>query len=360
MTVDCDPVATAPGTDLRRRMLRESMPQMSDRRSVFDLVEGFQLAHAVATLHDLELFTALQQPRSAKELSKRFAVDANLLRGLLEYVAARTDLLRKTGENFVATRNYSNASRFLLDLYLGAYGGNAKNLAALLRNPVAGPKSIDLSRHARAFAAVNGSPLGVLPELIRQLGFNHLLDLGCGNGGLLVDLAAKDPQFVGWGLELNHEMCKVARARIRAARAGKRLRVLQGDGADLKSALPAQVAGRVEAVTAAQVANEMFAKGHSRAIAWLRNLRKMFPGRPLLIADYCGRLGVKRQRFARLPGKEALRETLLHDYAQLISGQGVPPASLAEWHSIYKKAGCRLVHVLEDRTTTRFIHIFGL
>jgi hypothetical protein len=54
------------------------------------------------------------------------------------------------------------------------------------------------------------------------------------------------------------------------------------------------------------------------------------------------------------------RETLLHDYVQLISGQGIPPATAAEWRSIYSQAGCRLVHVIDDTSTTRFIHVIAL
>jgi hypothetical protein len=106
------------------------------------------------------------------------------------------------------------------------------------------------------------------------------------------------------------------------------------------------------AVTACNVANEMFTDGYSRAVDWLRGLRKALPGRPLLIDEYYGRLGKQKGR--------AHRETLLHDYAQLISGQGVPPASAAEWRTIYKRAGCRLVHIIEDKTTTRFIHLLQL
>jgi hypothetical protein len=79
---------------------------------------------------------------------------------------------------------------------------------------------------------------------------------------------------------------------------------------------------------------------------------KVLPDRPLLIADYYGRLGRKKGRISR--------ETLLHDYAQLISGQGVPPASAVEWRSIYSRAGCRLVHIIEDKKTTRFVHILVL
>src|SRR2546423_2181382 len=112
---------------------------MPDQWCSFDLVEAFQLAHAVATLHNLELFMALKRPATAEELAAKYALDAGLLRGTLEYVAARTDLLRKSGARFVATRNCTNAARFLLDLYVGAYGGNAAQLAKLLRDPAAAP-----------------------------------------------------------------------------------------------------------------------------------------------------------------------------------------------------------------------------
>lgn len=319
---------------------------------VFDLVEAFQLSHAVVALHNLELFSALKKPASADELAARFRLDPALLRGVLEYVATRTDLLRKSGKQFVATRNYSNGSRFLLDLYLGAYGGNAAQLTKLLRNPSVAPGAVNRLRYARAFAAADDATLGLLPEIIRKLGLGNVLDLGCGNGALLLELARQNPRFLGWGIERNAAMCRVARDRIRAARLSKRVRVLKGDCLDLSSALPPPKAALIGAVTACNVANEMFAEGPSRAIAWLRDLRTALPRRPLLIADYYGRLGQKTGRHSR--------ETLLHDYVQLISGQGVPPANAAEWRSIYSKAGCRLIHIIEDKTTTRFVHVLQL
>lgn len=328
------------------------MSKRPDQWRVFDLAEAFQLSHAVATLHNLDIFTALKKPATADELSARYALDAGLLRGVLEYVAARTDLLRRSGERFVATRSYTGEARFLLDLYVGAYGGNAAMLAELLRDPSAAPNAVDRPGHARAFESADGSTLGILPELIRRLEFNHVLDLGCGNGALLLELARRSSDFVGWGLDLNPAMCRAARARIRAARLGNRVRVLRGDCGNLSSSLPTKVSAFVRAVTACNVANEMFTDGHSRAIAWLQDMRKALPGRPLLIADYYGRLGHRK-------GPHSL-ETLLHDYVQLISGQGVPPASAAEWRSIYSRAGCQLIHIIEDKATTRFIHILRL
>jgi hypothetical protein len=100
------------------------------------------------------------------------------------------------------------------------------------------------------------------------------------------------------------------------------------------------------------VVNEMFGRGPSSVTAWLMKLRKLLPGRPVLIADYYGRLG-----FPEIP---ADRYTMLHDFVQLISGQGIPPPRLEEWQDVYHSAGCRLVHVTEDSASTRFLHIVVL
>ena len=327
-------------------------PPKPERLSTLDMVEAFHLGHAVSTLHELNIFESLKQQLSVEALAGKHRLDPDWLRTVLDYVAARTDLLRKTGKRFVVTRQYSNSSRFLLDLYTGGYGSNATQLAKLMRNPALAPATVDRDRHARAFESAEGAGLGRVPEVIKQLQFNHVLDIGCGSAALLLHLAEQDPEFTGWGLELNPSMCKAARKNIRSAQVGKRIKILQGDSRHLGTDLPLDVRGKVQAVTACQVVNEMFGKGISQAVAWLRGLRKRLPNKPLLICDYYGRLGSKI--------KCHHRETLLHDYAQMISGQGIPPANFAQWRTLYNEAGCRLVHVIEDKTTTRFIHILVL
>lgn len=317
----------------------------STKWSVFDLVEAYQLARAVAVLNDLKVFEC-QKPFTAKQLATKHGLDVALLAGVLEYVALRTELLRRTTRGqFVVTRNNS---RFLIDLYLGAYGSTADQLAQILRDPARAPASVDRVRYARAFASVDSAAQGILPDLISVLEFNYTLDLGCGIGDLLIELARCNVAFVGWGIDSNPEMLKTARSR-----AGKRVQFLEADCNRLRETVPASVRSQIRSLTCCHVANEMFAHGERQAVKWFRELRRLFPRRPLLICDYYGRLG--RTNYRKLQ-----RETLLHDYAQLISGQGVPPATIAEWRSIYSKAGCRLVHAIEDTSTTRFIHIIAL
>ena len=331
------------------------MSKTHDQWQVFDLVEAFQLSQAVVALHDLGLLAALTTPCSANDLAARYKLDPGLLRGTLEYVVARTNLLRKSGRGYVATRHYSRASQFFIDLYVGAYGRNATQLPKLLRHPSHASMTVDRILHAQAFAGLDSSALGVLPDLIRQLNFSNLLDLGCGNGELLLELGRPDSDFRGWGIDANPAMLKLARSRARAARLGKRVRFIEGDCRNPGATIPAAVRSKIGSLTACNVANEMFKDGPKRTVKWLGDLRRLFPNRPLLILDYYGRLGQRKSATT-----ERTRETLLHDFAQLISGQGIPPASAAQWRSIYAQAGCRLVHIIEDKSTTRFIHILRL
>jgi SAM-dependent methyltransferase len=319
-------------------------------RSGFDLAEAFHLAQAVATLHEMDILDALAaRPQTAKALAARHRLDPGVLGATLEYVAARTDILRRKGRAFAATPRYDVEARFLIDLYLGAFRPNAIRLRDVLRNARVGVAAVDRDRHARAFERAAGAGERPMAGVIRSLGLGCVLDLGCGAGDLLVQLAALDRGFTGVGIEQNPRLCRIARARVRGAGLGRRIRVVHGDARRLKALLPTGLRDRIAGVTACQVANEMFRSGGSAAVAWLRTIRRVLPGRPVVVNDYYGRLGTG--------SRGADRQTLLHDYVQVVSGQGVPPATRRGWQSIYRQAGYRLAHVIEDRATTQFIHV---
>jgi len=323
-------------------------PRKPERLSALDLAEALHLARAVATLHDLGVLTSLATPSTAGEMAKKHRLDAVMLRGMLDYIAARTDLVRKRSDRFAVTRNYDKSARFLLDVYALAYGRNATQLAGLLRHPSRAHDAVDRRRLTRAFDTTGRPQARALPAIIRQLGFHHVLDLGCGTAALLIALANGDPAFAGWGVEIDPAMCRAARANLRAAGVADRVGLFEGD-ATRPCFLPAEVRSEVQAVVASQLANALTA---AATVAWLRRLRRLFAGRPLLIADYYGRLGTSTARLHR--------ETWLHDYAQLISGQPVPPPDRDAWHQLYAAAGCRLVHVMEDPRTTLFVHVVVL
>lgn len=130
---------------------------------------------------------------------------------------------------------------------------------------------------------------------------------------MLVDVAARVPDFVGWGLDINGAICGYARRRAALAEV-TRLTFLEGDCRQSTAEIPPAIATEVRVLTAASVANEFFADGTAPAVAWLSDLRQGVPGRTMLIADYYGRLGARRG--------SCPPEILLHDFIRLFPARG--------------------------------------
>ncbi len=322
------------------------------RRSAFDLVEGLQLGHAAAALQRLGVLAAMDRFRTATALAEQFSLDAAMLAASLEFLAARSDLVIKRGKRFRVAVGYDPAARFLLDLYAGAFAGNAVALSSLLRRSDKAGAAVDRARHASAFLHVPAGAETLPADLLRRLGKRAVLDLGCGPANLLRAMALSDPDFRGWGIDGNPAMCRNARRRLREAGVAGRVRILRGDAGAPTASLPEAVRAAVDAVVAGDLINEWCADGALEAVARLRRLRNEFPGRLLLIGDYYGRLGHT--------GRGEDPETLLHDYVQAISGQGIPPPDFRAWRTLYRAAGLRPVHCIEDSASSRFIHLLRL
>jgi SAM-dependent methyltransferase len=317
--------------------------------SALDLAEGFHLACALSALDRSGILTSLAGPIDAGTLADKHEVDPGMLEAALQLLAARTDLVVRKGGKYRTTRKYDVYARFLIRQYLGAYGATAVALHRSLRAPSLAPNLIDRREHSKAFGEAAALSSNLLADLIVQLRLNHVLDLGCGTGIMLRDLATRAAGFVGWGLDINPSMC--AAARKHTADAG-RIRIFRGDCRDLERAIPAPISAQVGTITASNLANEFFADGITAAVAWLSDLKACFPARTMLIADYYGCLGTRREPWPQ--------HLALHDFVQVISGQGVPPTSLNGWKKVYRAARCTLIHAFEDRDAALFVHILRL
>jgi SAM-dependent methyltransferase len=315
------------------------------RWSAADLAEAFHLAHAVNHLVDADLLNDQEYP--VDKLAAARGLDPVVLGGMLEFLAARTDLVSRGETGFRLGPGLGSAERGVIDQYLGAYGPNAAALPDILSGAVNGGSLTDRVRHARAYAGTSGAGAALLPGLLGKLGLNHVLDLGCGSGELLAELAGRDPAFHGHGVDANPGMIDVARARNLPA---GRVRFSVGDVTDPQACVPDDVRAGTEVLVASNLLNEFF--GTSGAAAgWLRLLGGAFPGRLLVVVDYYGVLGHSAEPPPRLA---------LHDWVQLISAQGVPPPDLDGWQSVYRPADCQLLHAIQDSKTSVFIHLVRL
>jgi SAM-dependent methyltransferase len=321
------------------------------RWSVFDLAEGFHLASALVALDRRGILKSLARPCAVRTLAARHRVDRGMLEAALQMLAARTDLVARSGDEYRLTRKYNAYARFVIGQYLRTYGANAIALDRILPRPALAAQLIDRRQHPIAFHEAPAFSSVMLGDLIVQLRLNHVLDLGCGTAIMLHDLAVRIPEFVGWGLDINPAMCTAARKRTRSLCAAAPIKIVRGDCYDPRSTVPAAIVRQVRTITAASVANEFFGAGTAVAAAWLANLKKAFPGRLLLIGDYYGRLGHRNN---------PPRDIALHDFVQVISGQGVPPPALRAWQEIYRAGGVALVHAIEDREAACFVHLIKL
>jgi hypothetical protein len=96
--------------------------------------------------------------------------------------------------------------------------------------------------------------------------------------------------------------------------------------------------------------NALFGEGNRRAVAFLRRVRQLFPQSLVFVQDYFGQLG---------SGHRTGALWLIHDVAQVTSGQGVPPSTRQEWFKVYRAAGFEPVQGIEGTRAgfKWFVHV---
>jgi SAM-dependent methyltransferase len=330
------------------------------RWGTLEILQGYYVSELVWTLHQRAVWTQLETWQPVEEIAERHRWDPKLLGTVLDYLLKTTDLLQKdNASQYRISRPYTSYSQlgFYLDFYRGCYGGAVHRAGEALRHPntrsgLSSPRLL-----AQAFDGI-GDAAADKPamEILFALGVKHVLDLGCGSGALLCALAGRDPSFRGWGIERDMDMCRIARNRLRRAQAGRRVKVVHGDARRTASLLPAKQRDAIEVIHAGSLLNEFFRVGTARAASFLVQLARVFPRRVLLVSDYYGRVHDRRASV------EDFRFTLLHDMAQALSGQGVPPKSVSEWETIYRSAGVRLIRAYDDNGSglASFHHVVQL
>jgi SAM-dependent methyltransferase len=329
------------------------------RRGALDVVEGFYTGHAVWALHRLGALSRLGAGAEPSELAGQLGCDPTLLVALFEYVHQTTDLLDRHGDHYRVAAPYReyNAAGFHLDKFIGAYGPAIAGVLDLLHGSGRGPALRDGDALARAFARRVAHRPSLTLRLLHTWDVTSLLDVGCGVGTLLIELAESDPTFRGWGVDASRQMVDVATERVRLTGLDGRVLITQGDVRTLDAAVTGPMASAgVAAVYGRSLLNEFFADGGRGASEVLSTLRRLLPGRLLFVEDYYGRLthGV---------GSDTDHQhTALQDLAQVVSGQGVPPPDLAGWARIYAAAGCELLKAYEgDNDGIRwFVHVLVL
>ena len=328
------------------------VPATSAVWSIRDLSEGFFLGHALSTIERMGMLESMKKPVTARKLAVSHRVDERILDATLQFLCLRTNFLEYSAGKYALTSQCDWGSRFFFLQYVGSYGPNAHALDRILRDPSIGGQLVDREQHKRAFECAAPWDRNPLSALINKLGLDSILDIGCGTASMLLFLASRREDFRGWGVDNNSWMCAAATKRITEAGMKGKLRIFAGDSRNLGGILSPKIVKEIQTLTASGVANEFFSDGISHAVEWLKSIKAVFPGRTLLIADYYGQLGYRREN--------VWRGIALHDYVSAISGQGVPPPDLAGWKRVYRASQCKLIQAMEEPDSPNFIHVLKL
>jgi SAM-dependent methyltransferase len=312
------------------------------------LVSDAYLAQILVALWDSGIYEYIRQHgriqlcKAAQELDLEIMV----LRPLVEYLVGR-GILAPDGDSFVLSdrgRPYWNyITRGVLTAHLAGYNPLLNNLGPLLRKEM----SMDdprLDRSGRLVASGSGYALlgsGTIPwilKLIQHTGGKYVMDIGCGAGDFLIQLALRWEDGAGIGIDMNAEAIAEARANARHCGVAERLTFEHSKLSAEPMTLDPSIMERVDTLTAMYLLHEFAGCGGPAAIsAAISQLRKQFPGRKLLMlegerADPAALYAAPPRTFAQLD------YTFIHP----LSRQGAL-RSVLEWEEIIRSAGATLL-----------------
>jgi SAM-dependent methyltransferase len=321
-------------------------------------IEGYFLGSVLKYLYQTEILWHLDQWQSVDDLVRLTGADPVFLGGVLDFVLIKTELIDRNSSDEYRLRfgAKTTEARFLLHKYMGAYGAIGTHLEDVSKNRSFGKTLVSGLGLAAAFESIVPRDFLLTRTLFADAGVKRLLDIGCGNGELLLDFVASDSNCFGVGIDQNIAMLDFGRERAKLLGCHSRIKLVEGDATS--RARLTQIAKKfgIDAVYASSLFNEFFDDGRDTALQYLLMLKSIFPGKKMFICDYYGVLG-SCQKLTR-----SNRQAPLHDFVQLMSGQAVPPSTRSRWVELYCDAGCRTRSILEGNSGGFhwFIHVIDL
>jgi SAM-dependent methyltransferase len=322
--------------------------QISPFLKTLDTVSESNLAQVLIALWDNGLYEYVR--RNGKlEISKAAAeldLDAEILQILIEFMVGRALMKLEDGAFVLTDRGkvyWNYVTRGALMTHLGGYNPLMINLSPLLR------KEIDindprLDRIGRIVALGAGQTLlgnGTVTwirDMLASLGKKCVLDLGCGAGVFLTQLALKWPDGRGIGIDMNADAIAEAKEQARVDGVADRVQFFAEKLTDAPLTLSPNVVAQVDVITAMFILHEFYGRGGTAAIAAvISSLRKHFPGRMLLMAEGT-RFDPYEKRTGPIRNHAQLDYSLIHP----LSRQG-PLRTPDEWKEIINGTGATLL-----------------
>ena len=239
-------------------------PQETEQESVqispfLKAAEGYYVGALLQTLHLHGVLRQLEEPHTVAAIADSTDIDASILGPILAFLSSSGDCVTYDARQLTYRTNpayfESTMATHILDQYIGAYGPCLTALEA-----TKGQSLVDRDRHAAAFENASGAPNDLL-QLILGLTPDCVLDLGCGNAGLLKSLIAADNQIHAIGIDASAAMLALAQ-QDSTLKETSNLKLICGDVLDTVEALPDKTRDQVDVIIAQSLANEFFWYAH--------------------------------------------------------------------------------------------------
>lgn len=250
------------------------------------IFNGFAASHAIQALEQMNIWDRLSnKPQSSDTLCAELGIPGHLFRGLIRTVALvglveiKEGLihLTETGQEAMNNIGYFTWG-------VGGYGRFLQEISEKSSNfttPVVCQKNGELI--AKGAGRVGKTHmLPIEQEAVRDIKFNRVADIGCGDGSRLIRLMKQNDSATAVGIDINTEAVLLARAEVEKAGFANRIQIHQ---ANILDALQAPEFKDVDLVCCFLMMHDLFAASKSHVLA-VRALRSAFPdAKDFLIAD---------------------------------------------------------------------------
>ncbi|MEV0535394.1 methyltransferase domain-containing protein [Kitasatospora sp. NPDC050463] len=203
-------------------------------------------------------------------------------------------IVESQGDTWRTTRRgaqlLDEVAESLLGYYVDAYGPVLHEIGALLDGSKA--YGTDVTRDTEALGLrcetlFNSFGGNLVRDLVRERGARGVLDLGCGTGGLVLDLVRENPELRGFGLDIAQDAIDYAGRRAAEQGVADRLSFLVAD-AFRPQDWPAEVVEGADFYVAVGALHEHFRDGEAAVVDMLgryADLLRAAPNRTLLLCE---------------------------------------------------------------------------
>lgn len=330
------------GGKVREQLQKTPNPVVEARNMMSQTI----LSNVLLALSEGNFYQYISQNKcfNTKVAAEELDYNPIVFNALIDYLVGRS-LLKKDGDEIIITKTgeiFFNAyTRGVCNVYLGGYKSILYNLAPLLLKKISLNDSI-LNRSA-PHAATGTSQLTcvfTIPEVLRAIDAKNcrcVLDLGCGTGDFLIQLARLNPQLEGVGLDMSHGAIEMAKERAIGFSLDQRLQYFEAEVGKNDLSVPKEILDKVDIVTSMYMLHEFGRDGDEAIVKVLSSLKRQLKGKLLLLLEVDA-----------FTPEDSLQDDADHygrlDYMliHVLSRQGLPKKP-EQWHRVFLRADCKII-----------------